>query len=147
MRHINSDELVTALVKMVQVKGDDFIYTDPNGEQLSCQYVHLDNDSEYKHERTYVPGCGIGQVLYDLDVISLENIFEGYHNDEDAGAFFAYLQDTEKASLSEEAAEIAATFQLHQDHGDAWGNALKYALGSENADHSRCTLNRLVDGN
>lgn len=147
MRHITSDELVTALVKMVQTKGEGFIYTDQEGGQTQCQYVHLENDSPYRYERTYVPGCGIGQVLHDLKVIDLEILYEGNHNDEDSNGLVVHLGNTEKATFSDEAAEIMATFQGHQDHGDTWGNALKYALGGVVAPHDECELNKLVDGN
>jgi hypothetical protein len=135
MRHIDSDELVTALTKMVQIKGSDFIYRDPFGGHTQCQYVHLDGDSR---ERTYVPGCGIGQVLYDLDVISLENIFEGFHNDDDSGSFLSHLARVNEVHFSEEAADVVATFQLHQDHGDTWGESLKYALGGRSFRSSEC---------
>ena len=121
MIQITEESFVSALRAAVAEKGEDYVYTNPDGREAgddgeaTCHYVHGDQ-----------PGCLVGNVLHRLGVpLSVLELHEG------GAAYEVMGRIRESGQLDFDlgvrgAAEMA---QNRQDAGYSWGYAMEAALG------------------
>lgn len=99
------------LRELVAEFGEDYVYADGD-DDVVCLYVH-----------GHGPGCGVGHVLYRAGV-PLDVLRDADDTDQspvlEVAAFREYADD--------EALQLLSDFQVEQDQGTAWGEALRIAL-------------------
>lgn len=113
---VTEEQVRQALVEAVAEKGEDYVYSNPEGESakdavVSCSYVHGD-----------VPGCLVGNALHRLGVplsaLEARELRGAYSVAKEVidvtdgrGTFYTLLGEVQDA----------------QDNGAMWGDALAYA--------------------
>lgn len=108
------------LAEAVALKGEDYVYTTPDGKQGSedwqprCLYVHGEQ-----------PGCIVGHVLHaasvSLPVLSAEET-------NDAEGAVRNLAREDVLSYEDGVSRLLQDVQAAQDRGIPWGQALREAL-------------------
>jgi hypothetical protein len=119
------DRTKELLAEAVALKGADYVYTTPDGEQGNpdtqpiCWYVHGEE-----------PGCIVGHALHAAGV-PLGRLREEERND--AGGVLRSLHGDSRLRFTHEdgVAELLAAVQQDQDSGVPWGEALTNALSPE----------------
>lgn len=104
-----------ALAEAVAEKGDDYVYTNPEGESAkgsaaSCYYVHGD-----------VPGCLVGNALHRLGVP-----LWALEARELRGAY-SVAKEVIDVTDDRGTYTMLGSVQDAQDNGAMWGDALAYA--------------------
>jgi hypothetical protein len=126
---IDAQTVIDTLREVVAEKGEDFVYVDSSGTKADpdglarCMYVHnrLDNP---------VPGCAVGVVHFKL---FNELVPEDMEFDTPAirGEWNSLKSDVEKfwgERYSSNARDLLVHFQIHQDAGTRYGDALRFTL-------------------
>jgi hypothetical protein len=112
---VTEAQVKTALIEAVAEKGDDYVYTNPDGESAtgaaaSCYYVHGDK-----------PGCLVGNALHRLGVP-----LSALEAHEMRGAY-SVAKELIDVTDSSSTFTMLAEVQDSQDNGAMWGDALAYA--------------------
>lgn len=108
------------LAEAVALKGEDYVYTTPEGDKGSedyqpvCLYVHGDQ-----------PGCIVGHVLHAAGV-PLDNL--GRYEGDDATVAIRTLIDDETIASDLTVGRLLRAVQDRQDSGIPWGQAVQQAL-------------------
>lgn len=112
------DRTKELLAEAVALKGADYVYTTPDGEQGNpdtspiCSYVHGEE-----------PGCIVGHVLHSAGIPLAE--LRGEERNDASGALRG-LRGT--LHYEDGVAELLMAVQQDQDSGVPWGEALTNAL-------------------
>lgn len=112
------------LAEVVALKGEDYVYTTPDGERGSedmqpiCMYVHGDE-----------PGCIVGHVLNKAG-ITLSRLREEERNDA-SGVLINLRSDL---AYEDGVSQLFQDVQAMQDRGTPWGRAVRDALAPAEQD-------------
>jgi hypothetical protein len=129
MIELTQENVLDALEKAVEEKGEDFIYVNNEGHSsrnkfgeaaaIMCHYVHYDDG-------TPIAGCIAGNVLNRLGV-SLDILSE--KETQPIRIVLSELMDEEVVTLAfdSKVSLLLSTAQCAQDGGQTWGDALKEA--------------------
>lgn len=113
MELINLDQAIGLAEQVVQERGADYIYINPDGESSAdgadCRNWDCDADQ---------PSCVVGWILYRAGVPKEELIRA---NDEDVYVFKNYLEDGDDGKTF----VFLSHLQNCQDMGETWGDSLE----------------------
>ncbi len=110
---ITYESALEALKAVVAEKGEDYVYA---WVDRNCLYTHNGK-----------PSCGVGHVLHRLGV-DIER-FEGTTMNAQTFDRVAYnLNDFSVTKITQSAIDLLREFQLQQDDGRTWGEALGIAI-------------------
>lgn len=122
---IDFNKAVELLTKVVEKRGTNFIYAQPNG--ITCKYWH---DGK--------PSCGLGQLFFDLGVKPQTLAFMDSRTDSnfDDELIQRDLNDI-GITFTEDAFKALTAFQVQQDNGHNYGHALEQAKRGNNDPYPR----------
>lgn len=124
MIEITAKNLRAALKAAVDLKGEDYIYVNPDGrvaseeESISCSYYCGDGSGENYGE----PSCIFGHALMSMGITTAQLDWAG-------GSFIGMMLETLESKgwitpVSFEVKAAAYAAQQAQDNGKTWGEAL-----------------------
>jgi hypothetical protein len=108
------------LTEAVAEKGDDYVYTTPDGKQGTeeyqpvCLYVHGDR-----------PGCIVGHALHKAGV-TLAVL--SYEERNDASGVLRSLRSADVLDCEDGVSQLFQDVQSLQDRGVPWGQAVQQSL-------------------
>lgn len=120
MIELSLDKAKELLAEAVALKGEDYVYTTPDGMQGSedyqpyCLYVHDDQ-----------PGCIVGHVLHAAGV-SLPVLLAEETNDAEGALRNLARENT--LNYEDGVSQLLQDVQGAQDKGTPWGEAVREAL-------------------
>jgi hypothetical protein len=127
MIELTEENVLDALEKAVEEKGEDFIYVNNEGHSsrnkfgetaaIMCHYVHYDDG-------TPIAGCIAGNVLNRLGV-SLDALSD--YETQPIKTVLINLTDAEEVTFDSKVSLLLSNAQCAQDGGQTWGDALKAA--------------------
>lgn len=126
MRTYDYDETLSLLRAAVELKGEDYVYTNPNGEMATidggitdCFYVDESGDDA-------VPSCIVGHVFHAMGIPVLDMLkIEGSSVNSDVTEDL--LRDN-SIQVTPRATRLLYSAQDLQDSGHTWGEAVDDAV-------------------
>lgn len=110
-------------------KGADYVYPKSGGG--ACTYVdveYVDELDYYSNEKTYEKGCLVGHIFIDAFNLDMQELAEGYVNNEGSDSFVSWLTEQGHITKADKSAvEYLNNLQRSQDAGRTWGEAHEMA--------------------
>ena len=121
MRNINLSEADDMLQRIVNTKGEDYVY--PGSFYDDCMYW------DYEEQE---PSCLVGHFFWMTDLINTEDDFRLIENSTSDQACTA-LEKWRRAEFTGPAQDLLYAVQNRQDAGWTWGRSLEFARAAAEA--------------
>lgn len=116
MIHLTLDKVYEYADAAVAEKGEDYVYTNPDGDRSHCLYVHGSGEDA-------VPGCIVGNILARAGL----ELSESWNDRGSVFRLFGKLSDSGLIQHDDGVLAFLRAAQRDQDFGYTWGDSVRTA--------------------
>lgn len=126
MSVVKFDDVVRWAIESAAIKGNDYVYTNPDPRDSTCLYVHEVADG------TLVPGCIVGDMVVRQGVLTIDTLNvladeAGVNVEVGIESFARYIEEASGRVFTDKARAFLEALQSEQDSGTEWGRAISEA--------------------